>query len=65
MSSAALTSTAFIATVEPARIILRLCKHWGHKWPVQYDEQHGRIGPPARTGGKEIVDGHGQVVVWI
>ena len=43
MSSAALTSTASIATVEPARIILRLCKHWGHKWPVQYDEQHGRI----------------------
>ena len=36
-------STATITTVEPARIILRLAKHWGHKWPVQYDEQQGRI----------------------
>ena len=34
---------------EPARIILRLCKHWGHKWPVQYDEQHGRIELPMGT----------------
>ena len=49
MSSAALTSTASIATAEPARIILRLCKHWGHKWPVQYDEQHGRIELPMGT----------------
>ena len=39
-------STATIVTAEPARIILRLCKHWGHKWPVQYDEQQGRIELP-------------------
>ncbi|MBS0465848.1 MAG: DUF2218 domain-containing protein [Proteobacteria bacterium] len=39
-------STATIATVEPARIILRLCKHWGHKFPVSYDEQQGRIELP-------------------
>ncbi|NLX16856.1 MAG: DUF2218 domain-containing protein, partial [Ramlibacter sp.] len=33
------SSTAEIATIEPARIILRLCKHWGHKFAVRYDEQ--------------------------
>jgi aryl-alcohol dehydrogenase-like predicted oxidoreductase len=36
-------STATITTVEPARIILRLCKHWGHKWPVRYDEHQGQV----------------------
>ena len=36
-------STATIRTVEPARIILRLCKHWGHKFAVRYDEQSGEI----------------------
>ena len=39
-------STATITTVEPARIILRLCKHWGHKFPVSHDEQQGRIELP-------------------
>jgi hypothetical protein len=41
------TSTATIATVEPARIILRLCKHWGHKFPVSYDDTQGRIELPS------------------
>lgn len=40
------TSTATIATAEPARIILRLCKHWGHKFAVSYDEAQGRIELP-------------------
>lgn len=39
-------STAIITTVEPARIILRLCKHWGHKFPVSYDDAQGRIELP-------------------
>lgn len=39
-------STATITTAEPARIILRLCKHWGHKFDVSYDEQQGRIALP-------------------
>lgn len=39
-------SSATIATVEPARIILRLCKHWGHKFTVEYDEQQGRVELP-------------------
>ena len=40
------TSTASIATVEPARIILRLCKHWGHKFTVSYDDTQGRVELP-------------------
>ena len=36
-------ATATITTVEPARIILRLCKHWGHKFPVSYDDAQGRV----------------------
>ena len=46
MSDAAPTpaiATATITTVEPARIILRLCKHWGHKFPVSYDDTQGRV----------------------
>ena len=35
--------TATIATAEPARIILRLCKHWGHKFTVSYDDTQGRV----------------------
>lgn len=39
-------STATSTTAEPARTILRLCKHWGHKFPVQYDDTQGRIELP-------------------
>lgn len=39
-------SSTTITTVEPARIILRLCKHWGHKFEVEYDEARGRIDLP-------------------
>lgn len=46
MSGATLTSTATIATAEPARIILRLCKHWGHKFDVAYDDVQGRVDLP-------------------
>lgn len=41
-------ATATITTAEPARIILRLCKHWGHKFAVSYDDTQGRVElPPA------------------
>ena len=39
-------SAATITTVEPARIILRLCKHWGHKFAVSYDDTQGRVELP-------------------
>ena len=31
------------ATPDAARIIRRLCKHWSHKFDVQYDAHSGRI----------------------
>ena len=40
-------NTATITTVEPVRIILRLCKHWGHKLPVSYDDTQGRVELPS------------------
>ena len=39
-------SSTTITTVEPARIILRLCKHWGHRFAVEYDEVQGCIDLP-------------------
>ena len=54
-------STASITTVEPARIILRLCKHWGHKFPVSYDEAQGRIELP--LGQCLLSAGEGQLGV--
>ncbi|MCY1272538.1 hypothetical protein D9M68_370370 [compost metagenome] len=38
-----LNASAHVATETPGRYIGRLCKHFAHKIPVQYDEQHGRI----------------------
>jgi hypothetical protein len=32
---------------DPARLIRRLCKHWSHKYPVQFDDIHGVIELPA------------------
>lgn len=36
-------SRAFVATDTPGRYIGRLCKHFAHKIPVNFDEQQGRI----------------------
>lgn len=40
------TSSAQIQTQNPARLMTRLCKHWGHKFPVKHDEQQGEIELP-------------------
>ena len=40
------TSIAHIQTEQAERLILRLCKHWGHKFPVQHSERHGEIELP-------------------
>lgn len=37
------SSSALVATDNPARYIGRLCKHFAHKIPVSFDEQQGRI----------------------
>ena len=36
-------SFAHIACANPGRLINRLCKHWGHKFPVELDDALGRI----------------------
>ena len=54
-------STATITTAEPARIILRLCKHWGHKFAVSYDDTQGRIELPG--GLCLLTAGEGQLSV--
>ena len=38
-----LIASAYVTTDTPARYISRLCKHFAHKIPVSFDEQHGRI----------------------
>ncbi|CAD5107248.1 DUF2218 domain-containing protein [Zestomonas carbonaria] len=38
-----LTASTHVATATPGRYIGRLCKHFAHKIPVQYDETSGRI----------------------
>jgi hypothetical protein len=39
-------SFAHIACANPGRLINRLCKHWGHKFPVELDDALGRIELP-------------------
>lgn len=37
------SSTVQITTTNPSRLIRRLCKHWGHKFEVSFDDQQGNI----------------------
>ncbi len=37
---------ALIQTEQPARLMTRLCKHWGHKFPVEAGEQESTITLP-------------------
>ncbi|MDT0500777.1 MULTISPECIES: DUF2218 domain-containing protein [unclassified Halomonas] len=41
-----LTSTAWIQTQNAQRLMNRLCKHWGHKFPVTLDAQQAEIELP-------------------
>ena len=41
-----LTSKAEIQTPNPHRLMKRLCKHWGHKFPVRLSENDGEIELP-------------------
>ena len=38
-----LSSTLQIQTSDPSRLIRRLCKHWSHKFEVDFDDRHGHI----------------------
>lgn len=37
------TLTATVATPDPARLIRRLCRHFGHRCETQWDAHGGRI----------------------
>ncbi|WP_448632265.1 MULTISPECIES: DUF2218 domain-containing protein [Pseudomonas fluorescens group] len=36
-------SRSILQTAFASRHIKRLCKHWAHRFPVHFDEQHGHI----------------------
>ncbi|TIO53503.1 MAG: DUF2218 domain-containing protein [Mesorhizobium sp.] len=37
------TSRADVATEHASRYLQQLCKHWSHKFPVEFDPHHGAI----------------------
>lgn len=37
------TYHADIATTQGSRYLQQLCKHWSHKFPVEFDASHGTI----------------------
>ena len=39
--------TTRVPTANARRYMLQLCKHWGHKFTVTYDDHHGEIALPA------------------
>ena len=39
-------STAHVPTRSASRYLQQLCKHWGHKFHVEFDQAHGRIDLP-------------------
>ena len=53
-------STARIQTANAARYMTQLCKHWGHKFEVAYDETQAKIVLPlgpclaVKDGGLDV-----------
>ncbi|TPM20784.1 DUF2218 domain-containing protein [Mesorhizobium sp. B2-3-5] len=37
------SSHADVATEHASRYLQQLCKHWAHKFPVEFDPHHGTI----------------------
>ena len=40
------TAIADISTAHASRYLQQLCKHWSHKFPVEFTPEHGRIAMP-------------------
>lgn len=57
------TATATVATEKPSRLINRLCKHWGHKFPAHHDEHKGEIELPIGNCRLQVAEGGLQVVL--
>ena len=43
MSANTRTATTRVATAHASRYLQQLCKHWSHKFPVEFTPQNGRI----------------------
>jgi hypothetical protein len=67
-----MTSTADVPTAHASSYLRQLCRHWSHKFPVEFNDQHGRIelpsalctvdAEPANLSVKlEIQDGENQI----
>ena len=39
-------SIAHVPTTSASRYLQQLCKHWGHKYPVDFDAKRGEISLP-------------------
>lgn len=46
MSQTLTTSRCVLATEHGSRYLQQLCKHWAHKFQVEFDSQQGRIALP-------------------
>ena len=47
------TSHVDVATEHASRYLQQLCKHWAHKFPVEFDPNHGTID---LTMGRAVLD---------
>ena len=54
------TSVAHVPTQSASRYLQQLCKHWGHKFTVEFDAQHGRIDLPM---GPLVMDASPDVLI--
>ncbi|WP_017997792.1 DUF2218 domain-containing protein [Paracoccus sp. N5] len=46
MSQTVILSTCRVATAHGSRYLQQLCKHWAHKFEVEFDASRGRIAMP-------------------
>ncbi|MFC3571015.1 DUF2218 domain-containing protein [Paracoccus simplex] len=46
MSQTVILSTCRVTTANGSRYLQQLCKHWAHKFEVEFDPCHGRIAMP-------------------
>ncbi len=50
-------SVAHVPTASASRYLQQLCKHWGHKYPVEFDPKHGVISLPMGPVTMDAADG--------
>jgi len=53
------TSHADVTTEHASRYLQQLCKHWAHKFPVEFDPNHGEI---TLTLGRAVLDADPQTL---